>query len=44
MSYVSICSKQYTLTWSDKVVMASPYYSLKENEKNETIDNEESRM
>ena len=44
MSYVSVWTTQYTLTWSGKIVMASSYYCLKENEKNEMTDNEESRM
>lgn len=44
MSHVSVCTTQYTLTWSGKVVLTIPYYCLKEDEKNEKIDNEESRM
>jgi hypothetical protein len=34
----------HTLAWSGEVMMASPYFCLKEDEKNEKIDNEESRM
>jgi hypothetical protein len=44
MSYVSVRTTQNTLTWSGKLVMASPCYCLKESEKYETTDKEESRM